>query len=135
MVHIPNFWGKKNLSRKCSFAKHNFIWVSSTMPKFTKHLPTQFQENTHTEERTDKRRERSYFKSPSGYHQGFNNKKLKWGKINIDIILKLLKLDLRLSLLSEKFVLSFFTSYWYFTMFKLLFTLFIRKLYAYNAFS
>ena len=27
------FWGQKNFSRKSGFATHNFIWVSSPMPK------------------------------------------------------------------------------------------------------
>ena len=36
LVHFPNFWGKFFLSKKSSSVKYNFIWVSSTMPKFRK---------------------------------------------------------------------------------------------------
>ena len=37
---------------------HNFIWVSSIMPKFWKKLMIQFQENTQTDRRMDGRTDR-----------------------------------------------------------------------------
>ena len=36
LVHFPNFWGKKIFSGKSCSVTHNFIWVSSTMPKYRK---------------------------------------------------------------------------------------------------
>ena len=36
LVHLPNFGGQKHFSRKSGSVTHNFIWVSSTMPKFFK---------------------------------------------------------------------------------------------------
>ena len=36
LAHFPNFGGKKNFSGKSGSVTHNFIWVSSTMPKFWK---------------------------------------------------------------------------------------------------
>ena len=36
LVHFYKFWGKKFFSGKSSSVTHNFIWVSSTMPKFRK---------------------------------------------------------------------------------------------------
>ena len=36
-MHFPNFWCKGSVN-------HTFIWVSSTMPKFSKTLIIQFQE-------------------------------------------------------------------------------------------
>ena len=42
-VHFPNFWGKFSSPENLAVT-HNFIWVSSTMPKLPK-LMIQFQEN------------------------------------------------------------------------------------------
>ena len=33
---FSNFWGKNNFSGKSGSVTQNFIWVSSTMPKFRK---------------------------------------------------------------------------------------------------
>ena len=35
-VHFPYFRGKRKFSRKSSSVTHNFIWVSSIVPKFRK---------------------------------------------------------------------------------------------------
>ena len=37
LAHFPNFDGKKSICRKFVSVMHNFIWVSSTMPKFRKY--------------------------------------------------------------------------------------------------
>ena len=52
-VHFLNLGGRKNFSAKSSSVTHNFIWVSSTMPKFIKKLIIQFQENALTDERME----------------------------------------------------------------------------------
>ena len=53
LVHLPNFWSKKDFSGKSIFVTHNFKWVSSTMPKFRKKIMIQFQENAWTDGRTE----------------------------------------------------------------------------------
>ena len=54
---FPYFDSKKKFSGKSSSVTHNFIWVSSTMPKFRKKLMMQFQENAQTDGRTERRTE------------------------------------------------------------------------------
>ena len=49
--------GAKKHSRKSGSVMHNFIWISSTMPKFRKKLMMQFQENTWTEEQPEGRKD------------------------------------------------------------------------------
>ena len=63
MAHFPNFGDKKFCSGKSSSVMHNFIWVSSIMPKFRKNM-IQFQENAWTDGRTDGRTDRPYFIGP-----------------------------------------------------------------------
>ena len=60
LVHLPNFWGKKNFSGKSGSVTHNFIWISSIMGKFRKKLMIQTpgQKDGRMEGRTD----RPYFK-------------------------------------------------------------------------
>ena len=56
------FWGQKNFSRKSGFATHNFIWVSSPMPKFRKindTIPRKCPDR-----RKDGRTDRPYFIGP-----------------------------------------------------------------------
>ena len=36
LVHFPNFGGKKIFPGKSGSVTHNFIWVSSIIPKFRK---------------------------------------------------------------------------------------------------
>ena len=59
---FSQFWGQKIFSRKSGSVAHNFIWVSSIMPKFRKQL-IQFQENARTDRRTDGGTDRPYFVS------------------------------------------------------------------------
>ena len=44
LAHFPNFWGRNSFSENPGSATHNFIWVSSTIPKFGKKLMIQFQD-------------------------------------------------------------------------------------------
>ena len=70
----PCFWsilqilGAKHFSGKSGSDTHNFIRVSSTMPKFRKKLMIQFQENVRTDRRTegqsDRRTGRPYLIGP-----------------------------------------------------------------------
>ena len=51
MVHFLILWGKKFFPGIFGPVTHNFIWISSTMPKFRKKLMIQFQEYAKTEGR------------------------------------------------------------------------------------
>ena len=62
MAHFPHSWGKKNFPGKSGTVTHNFIWVSSNIPKFRKSYNSmiqfndtmiQFKGNTQTDKRKD----------------------------------------------------------------------------------
>ena len=76
-VLLSKFLDKKDFFQKPTSVTHNFIWVSSTMPKFRKELMTEFQGNTQEDKRTDitvdrKTEEQTdpISQDPLGYHSG-----------------------------------------------------------------
>ena len=69
------FGAKKFFFVKLSTFIHNFIWVSSTMPK--KKLKMQFQENAWTDRMMDRRKDLPYFIGTFQLPQGVQYKKNK----------------------------------------------------------
>ena len=56
MAHVCSafkIFGQKFFFQKPTSVTHNFIWVSSTTPKFRKELMTEFQGNTQEDKRTN----------------------------------------------------------------------------------
>ena len=76
------FWGVKKIFLENPADTHNFIWVSSIMPKFRKKLKIQFQENAQTDGRADgrmegwkdRRTDRPYFIGPFQLTPGVQKK-------------------------------------------------------------